>query len=372
MAGTVKLGRILGVELKLDYSWFIIFVLVTLMLAGRHFPMMDPGWPRATYWIVGVVTSLLFFGSVVAHELAHSAVATAVGVPVHDITLFIFGGAARLSREPDRPWDELLIAVVGPVTSAILAALFWALAGATRDSGGPISAVAIWLAYINISLAIFNLLPGFPLDGGRVFRAIIWSVTGNLQKATRVATITGRLMAVGFILWGVWQFFTGYGIAGLWISFIGWFLYSAAAEVDQGVAAHDLLAGHTVDEVMMPDCPRLDPDRTIADVVEHDVLSSGRRCFPVMRDGALDGLLTLHQLKAVPREEWTTTRVRDVMLDRTVLRTVNQDDLLADVLDRMSSEDINQFPVLAGDRFVGVVARDRLLDFIRMRSELTA
>ena len=367
---TMRLGRVFGVELKLDYSWFIIFVLVTWMLAGGHFPMMDPGWSQATYWLAGLVTSLLFFGSVVVHELAHSAVATEVGVPVQDITLFIFGGAATLGREPDRPRDELLIAAVGPVTSAGLAALFWLLAGATRNSGGPVTAVASWLAYINLSLAIFNLLPGFPLDGGRVFRAILWSVTGNLQRATRVATATGRLVAVGFILWGVWQFFTGYGVAGLWISFIGWFLYSAAAEVDRDAAAHNLLAGHTVDEVMMPDCPRLNPKRTIADVVEHDILSSGRRRFPVMQDGALDGLLTLHQLKAVPRAKWTTTRVQDVMLDRTVLKTVKQDDLLTEVLDRMSSEDINQFPVLAGDRFVGMVGRDRLLDYIRMRSAL--
>lgn len=367
----VRLGRVFGVELKLDYSWFLIFALVTWMLAGRHFPMMNPGWSPATYWVVGIATSLLFFGSVVAHELAHSAVAQAVGVPVHDITLFIFGGASRLSREPDRPRDELLIAVVGPLSSAALAAAFWVLAGATHGSAGPVNAVASWLAYINLSLAVFNLLPGFPLDGGRVFRAIVWSITGSLPRATRVATITGRFVAFAFIFWGVWRFFEGYGVAALWIAFIGWFLYSAAAETDRDVALQDVLAGHSVREVLMPDCPRISPERTLADVVEQDILPSGRRCFPVMNDGILDGLLTLHQIKSVPRERWATTHVKDIMLDRTALKTVGPDDALTAVLDRMTSEDINQFPVLDGDRFLGVVARDRVLDFIRTRSELT-
>ena len=213
IGNSVRVGRILGVELRLDYSWFVVFVLVAWMLAGHHFPMMSPGWTPATYWAVGVMVSVLFFASVVAHELGHSTVSRALGVPVHDITLFIFGGAARLSREPHRPRDEFLIAAAGPVVSLALGAGFWAL-GRIADAGGPVHAAATWLAGINVVLAVFNLIPGFPLDGGRVFRAVVWGMTGNFQRATRVAALLGRAVAFAFMFWGVVRIFAGDPIGG--------------------------------------------------------------------------------------------------------------------------------------------------------------
>lgn len=368
----VRLGRVLGVELRLDYSWFIIFALIAWMLAGHHFPMMNPGWPRATYWGIGLLASLLFFASVLAHELAHSTVSRALGVPVRDITLFIFGGAARLMREPQRPRDEFLIAAVGPLASLAIAAAFWVLSRLGGSPASPIFAAASWLASINVVLAVFNLLPGFPLDGGRVLRAIVWGATRSFEKATRVAVFAGRTLALFLMFWGVWQIFAGNPAGGLWIAFIGWFLDSAAARTLQDVALKDVLSGYTVRDAVMTDCPHVEPDMVLATVVDQKVLPSGRRCFPVVSDGALRGLLTLHRIKEVARDRWTTTRVEDVMIGREDLKTVRQTDPLAEVLDRMAGEDINQFPVMEDGRFVGMVARDSLLKFIALRSELGA
>lgn len=369
-ANSVSLGRVFGIELRLDYSWFLVFALVTWMLVSHHFPMTSATGPGASYWLAGILTSLLFFASVVAHELSHSVVSQALGVPVYDITLFLFGGAARLSREPERPRDELLIASVGPVTSIALGAGFGALAWLTSGANTTLHSAATWLAWVNIALGLFNLIPGFPLDGGRIFRAIVWAVTGKLHRATRIAAATGRVVALGFVLWGVWQFFGGHGASGLWIAFIGWYLDGAAARAYQEVGLQELLGGHTVREVLMPDCPRLRREQTLDAVVDRDVLPSGRRCFPVMDGERLEGLLTLHRIKTVPRERWAVTRVEDVMIDREALRTVRSDDALSTVFERMTSEDINQFPVTDNSRFLGMVARDRLLQFIRTRSEL--
>ena len=322
---SLRLGQVLGVELRLDYSWFIVFVLVAWMLAGHHFPLMNPGWAPAVYWAVGLVASVLFFASVVAHELGHSTVSRALGVPVRDITLFIFGGAARLGREPQRPRDEFLIAAAGPLVSLILGGVFWAV-GRFAAPGGPTYAVAAWLAWINAVLAIFNLIPGFPLDGGRVFRAAAWAVTGNFRQATRVAALLGRVVAFLIIVWGASRIFAGDPLGGLWITFIGWFLDSAAARSVESVALTDLLAGHTVNEVVMTDCPRIAPDETLDVVVDQKVLPTGRRCLPVVEGDALRGLLTLHRIKEIPRDRWRSTRARDVMIGRAELRTVHPTD----------------------------------------------
>lgn len=372
LAGSgISIGRLFGVELRLDYSWFVIFALVAWMLAGGHFPMMYQGWSTATYWMVGVLTSLVFFASVVAHELAHSTVSRSVGVPVRSITLFIFGGMASLDREPDRPRDELLIAAAGPVASLVLAGLFAAL-GRLTDPTAPIGAAATWLGWINLSLALFNLIPGFPLDGGRVLRAVVWGATHDLRSATRIAAAVGRVVAFAFIFWGVARVFAGDVAGGVWIVLIGWFLDSAAAQSWRDIALRDLLAGYTVRDVLMTDCPHIPLDATLDAVVDQQVLPSGRRCFPVVEGGALRGLLTLHRIKEVARERWASTRAGDAMIPREELKTVHPEDSLSAVLDRMTTEDVNQFPVMDDGRLVGMVARDGLLRFIQLRTELGA
>ena len=367
---TLRLGRILGIEIKLDYSWFVIFVLVTWSLAGQLFPDSYPGWSRAAYWLAGLVTALLFFGSVLAHELAHSLISQRYGVPVTDITLFIFGGAAHISEEPKTARGELVMALAGPATSLLLSGLFGVLWLLTRSTGGYLYAIASWLAGINLSLALFNLIPGFPLDGGRVFRAIVWAISGNLRQATRIATALGRLVAFGFILAGVGQIFAGNLANGLWIAFIGWFLENASANTYRRQALHDMLAGHKVSEIMTGECAHIPADLTVDALVNDLLLPTGRRCFPVEEGGRVRGLVTVHRIQQVPRAQWPHTRVDQIMIPRDQLKTVRPDDELNDVLDRMAGEDVNQLVVVAGDDLLGLVARDRLLNYIQTRSEL--
>lgn len=369
IGNTLRLGRLFGIELKLDHSWFIIFVLLVWSLSGEYFPKIHPGWSTEVYWAMGVVTALLFFASVVAHELAHSFVSQAQGVPVRDIALFIFGGAAHISEEPKSARHEFLMALAGPAASLVLAALFGLLWLVSLTASPLLHALAGWLAWINLALGLFNLIPGFPMDGGRVFRAIVWSITGNLQRATQIAASLGGLVAYGFIFWGIWQIFNGNWANGLWVSFIGWFIANASTASYQQVALRELLAGHTVRKVMMTDCPHLLPRLTLDVVVDHVVLPSGRRCFPVVEHEQLRGLLTLHRIKKVPRDRWTTTRVEDVMIPLAELKTVRSEDELVTVIKQMTAEDINQFPVVDGaGRLVGMVARDNVLAFLRIRA----
>jgi Zn-dependent protease len=325
----LRLGRILGIELKLDYSWFIIFILVVWSLASHYFPTAHPDWPAGTYWAMGAITALLFFASVVAHELAHSFVSQASGVPVRNITLFIFGGAAQISEEPRSARAEFLMALAGPVTSLVIAALFGLLWLVSLSTSPSLHALAGWLAWINVSLAVFNLIPGFPLDGGRVFRALVWAVTGNLRLATQIASGLGRLVAYGFIFLGLWQI-----------------------------------------EVMTTDCPRIARWLALEALVNRVVLPSGRRCFPVMEDDQILGLLTLHRIKKVPRERWATTQVEEVMIPRDQLKSVGPDDDLSTVFERMTAENVNQFPVMENGRLLGMIARDNMLAFLRTRAEL--
>ncbi len=370
MGNTLSLGRIFGIELKLDYSWFIIFALVAWSLASYYFPTTHPGWSVGIYWAMGAITALLFFASVVAHELAHSFVSQAQGIPVRDITLFIFGGAAQISEEPKSAVNEFLMALAGPATSLVIAVLFGLLWLISQPLSPLLHALTGWLAWINVALAVFNLIPGFPLDGGRVFRAIVWAITGNLRRATQIATGLGRVVAYGFIFWGIWQIFGGNWADGLWIAFIGWFLENAATASYRRVALQDMLAGHVAREVMMTDCPHVPRRLTLDVLVDQVVLPSGRRCFPVTENDRVFGLLTLHRIKKVPRSQWTTTRVEDVMIPLADLKTVQPDDELVDVFERMTAEDVNQFPVMDSGRLLGMVARDNVLAFLRTRSEL--
>lgn len=294
---TLRIGRVFGIQLELDYSWFVIFVLIAWSLARHYFPLTHPGWPAEAYWGMAVVTALLFFASVVAHELAHSVVSRANGVPVRNITLFFFGGAAEISEEPRRARDEFLMALAGPATSLALAASFGLLWLISLPFSQQLHALAGWLASINVGLGLFNLIPGFPLDGGRVLRAAIWGLTGDLRRATRIASGLGRAVAYGFIFWGIWQVFVGNLADGLWIIFIGWFLENAATSSYRQMTFQDMLANYTAREVMMTDCPCIARDLPLDVVVERVVLPSGRRCFPVVEDHRVLGLLTLHHIK---------------------------------------------------------------------------
>ncbi|MCG3209697.1 MAG: putative zinc metalloprotease Rip3 [Anaerolineae bacterium] len=372
MRNNIRLGKLFGIEVGLDYSWFIIFLLIVWSLAG-HYLILRQSWSFAFRLGLALVTAVLFFASILAHEFGHSLVAIAKGVPVQRITLFIFGGIAQITREPKQALDEFLIAIAGPAVSLALAGgfgLVW-LVGRQLDLRG-LAELGSWLGLINLSLAIFNLIPGFPLDGGRVLRAIVWGVTGNMLRATRLVAIIGQGVAWLFIAAGIWQVFAGSWANGLWIAFIGWFLNNVAASSGQQAAWQELLQGHTAAEVMMTDCPRLPPDMSLAQLVNGAILSSGRRCFPVVDGERMVGLVTVHQVKDVPREVWPTTAVGQVMIPAAQLRSARPGEKLSVVLERMTNKGINQLPVMENGRLVGIVARNNILNAIRTLSELTS
>lgn len=371
VGNTVRLGRLWGIEVRLHYSWFIVFVLVTWSLAVFYFPQVHRGWTGATYWGMGIVTSLLFFVSVLIHELAHSFVARAEGLPVRGITLFIFGGASQISEEPRRPGDEFRMAVVGPLASLLLGVLFGVLWWLSRGGATPFHLVTGYLAFTNIALGVFNLIPGFPLDGGRVLRSIIWQATHDMRRATRIASIIGRVVAFAFIFWGIWEIFAGFWANGLWIAFIGWFLDNAAVQSYQQLAVRQALTGHTAREVMTS-YPTIPPGVTLQTFVDQFMLPSGRRCFPVVDNGRFLGLLTLDRIKGVPRDRWPFIRVQDVMIPIGDVKTVGPDEDLSVVFQRMVAEDVNQLPIVDNGRFLGVVARDNLMQFLHLREDLAA
>jgi len=360
----IPLGRIAGIPIRLDSSWFLIFALVTWTLAAGYYPAEFKGWPRWEYWMIGAVTAIMFFISVVLHELSHSLVARHFGTSVQSITLFIFGGVSRLGGGPASATRELLIAAAGPAASLLLAAVFGVLEPAA-SALEPALALLRYLAYINLMLGLFNLIPGFPLDGGRVFRAIVWGVTHDADRATRVAGTVGRVVGYLFVLFGVWQILGGNFINGLWISFIGWFLENAAMSEMQGQAVLEILTGHKVREAMRPDYTSVPADRTLQQLVDGHVLAHGQRSFLVERDDRVVGLLTLHGNTRQPRPSWPTLRAEDVMIPKTEMRTTRRDADLRDVLEHMDRDGVNQLPVIENGHAVGMVSREDIIGFLR-------
>jgi Zn-dependent protease len=367
---SISLGRILGIPIGLDYSWFLIFALLTWSLATSYFPAEFAGWSVTQYWIIGAVTVILMFGSVLLHELGHSVVALRYKIPVRSITLFIFGGVAQIGSEPPSAIAEFWIAIAGPITSFALAILFGLLQPLV-GALGPLLAIAKYLAYINGALALFNLIPGFPLDGGRVFRAIIWGSTHSLRRATLIAANVGRFIAYGFIILGVWQMFTGNFGNGLWIAFIGWFLETAAASQIKQQTIQDLLAGHYVADTMRRDYTSILPNTTLEQLINEHILGSGRRSLVVKQNDRVVGLLTLHNVKAIPSSDWPTTTAAQVMIPVTQMKRINPDAELTDALEEMDVDGVNQLPVMAGDQILGVLGRDDVISFLRTMSEFS-
>lgn len=366
---TIPLGRILGIPVGLDPSWFLVFVLVAWTLAASYFPSEFRGWSTAQYWLVGGVTAVLFFGCVVLHELGHSVVALRFKIPVRSITLYIFGGLAAIGTEPPSAMAEFWVALAGPAVSFALAGIF-ALAESALGSVSPLYASAKYLAYINGSLGLFNLIPGFPLDGGRVLRAAIWAATGSLRRATRIAANVGRLIANGFILVGVWQILAVNLGNGLWLAFVGWFLNSAASSQLQLQTLQDILSGHQVYEVMNRSYSTVDADATLQELLDENVLLTGRRCFMVRRSGKEVGLLTLHNIKAVPRDQWSTTTADEAMIPSEEVKSVGPGVELWSALAKMDRNGVNQLPVVADERCLGMLGREDIISFLRARRDL--
>lgn len=371
MGSSIRLGKLFGIPFRLNITWFIIFVLVTVSLSQFEFPSRYPFWPRSQYWAVGIVTSLLFFASVLVHELAHSLIAVNSGIPVKSITLFVFGGVSEIAREAATPGIELVMSAAGPVTSLVIAGLFGGLWWLTRDINQSLAALGTWLGRINLILAIFNLMPAFPLDGGRVLRSLIWGATKDYRRSTHVASLTGQGIAYLMIFVGIGVIWIGGNlVSGLWIAFIGWFLANAASASYRQVVFRDSLKGFKASDLMTHDCPSIASQLTLKELVHDYILTASRRCFLVMEDDRLDGIVTLHNIRGVPQERWDTTTVGKVMTPIQALKTVQPDDDALGILERMDEEDVNQMPVVSDGRVMGMISRDNLLHFIRTRSEL--
>jgi Zn-dependent protease len=369
LQGAIKLFKIRGIEVRLDYSWFIIFALVTYSLSTEYFPSRYD-WSPAANWLMGGVTSVLFFVSVLLHELSHSFVAQAYGIPVPRITLFIFGGAAQIAEEPKSASSEFLMALAGPAMSLLIAAVSGGLYYFLGGRLPMLSALVGYIALINVMLAVFNMIPGFPLDGGRVLRAVIWGATRDADKATRIAAFIGRGFAFLFIFGGVYLALNGQIFNGIWIAFIGWFLLQAATQSSKRQTIKDLLGGHFAGEVMWTNCPFIEADTPVADLVYRNIMHTGHRCFPVIDRGRVAGIVTLHNIKAVPPDRWQNTKVGNIMTPAEALKAVSTRTPLTVVMDMMTGQGVNQTPVVQDGRFVGMVTREGLLDFMRTKSEL--
>jgi Zn-dependent protease/predicted transcriptional regulator len=374
LRGGIPIGKTFGIQLRLHYSWFFIFALVTWLLAGSYFPSAYPTWSLSARIAAGLITSVLFFASVLVHELMHSIVSQRQGIPVQSITLFIFGGVSQITSEPKQPADEFRMAIVGPLSSliigGILLGVYYQWRSVDTFAVQFITAIAYWLGYINLLLGAFNLIPGFPLDGGRVLRSLIWWRSHNLTSATRIASNAGRAVGFIFIFVGIYFIFIGNWLNGIWLALIGWFLESAAVGSYQQLLMQEMLKGHVASEIMSGDCVVVPPDMTIDHLVNGNILTSGRRCFPVGSGSQIMGLMTLHNVKEVPRDQWNTETVKEAMTPFDKLKWVRPDEELSSVLRILTQDDINQVPVVQDGKIIGMVTRENLLNFVHVRSRL--
>ncbi len=381
MRGPWRIGRIMGIDISLDWSWFIILALLVYGLGFLQFPReLHPRtfFPRvdAVSIALAVLTTLLLFASVLAHELSHSWMAIQRGIPVTKITLFIFGGVAQIADEPDRPATEFLIAVMGPLMSVALAALFGASwlwlrildgALASRLPLLPLIILTGMLAQSNGALALFNLAPGFPLDGGRVFRAILWAVFHDVRRATRWATRTGKAIALLLLAIGGWMFLTEFNGNGVWYILIGLFLWNAASEGYQQTVLREMLRGVRVDELMTRSVQSVSPDISVDDFVSRYVIPLREQTFAVSDGVSLLGIVTTDHVQHIPRPQWSSRCVRDVMTPRAAVEPLDPQQTAAAALGRLSRTNAEELPVVDSGQVIGFFGRSQLSRFLRLK-----
>jgi Zn-dependent protease/predicted transcriptional regulator len=367
----INLFKVAGIQITIDISWFIIFLLVLWSLSAGYFPRQFPGQSIQVYWGAGLVATLLFFFSVLFHEMSHSLMAQRCGIEISEIKLFIFGGVSRLSEEAKNPVTEFKIAVVGPLSSFVLAIFFWFC---TKLLGGlqlPLAQIITgYLVWINVALGIFNLLPGFPLDGGRILRAILWYKTGSLSRATKWASDVGKGLAIALMVLGALQIFAGMLIGGIWLIFIGMFLRGVAEGGYQEVVMRQSLEDVEVREVMIEDVVKVQPDLTVRELVSDYFLKYGFKGFPVMDKGKVIGVISLAEVKNTDYIQESTTRVADIMQPYNENIIISPDISLVIAMRKMVTENTARLLVMENDQLLGMITKTGLLRFLEIRNIL--
>lgn len=368
----LKLFRIAGIQIRLDYSWLIIFVLVLWSLSAGYFPRHYPDQSTSTYWIAGLVATVLFFASILIHELSHSLMAMRYGIKIPEITLFVFGGMAHISEDPKTPKIEFNMAVVGPLASFLLAGLFWAIKVVFEGIIPSLGVIVLeYLAWINVALGVFNLFPGFPLDGGRVFRAFWWWKTGSLRRATRLASDMGKGLALTLIILGGLQIFAGALLGGLWFIFIGMFLRGMAEGGYQELILKQSLEAVEAREIMVRDVVTLPPGLPLSRVITDYFLRYGYRGFPVAQEKRVLGVISLAEVKSVPEEERDSKKAEDVMRPRSEKIEIAPEASLSDALQKMTQEEMGRLLVMEKDQMLGMITKTGLLRHLELKHALT-
>ncbi|MFO8036689.1 MAG: site-2 protease family protein [Anaerolineales bacterium] len=389
MGNNISIGKLFGINIKLNWSWFFILVLLTWNLFNA-FGAMHPDWGQTSRLVISLLAALLFFLSVLVHELAHSLMARARGISVQGITLFLFGGVSNIQRQPDTPLSEFLITIVGPISSLILGFLFLGLSGVNilregiqmsnadeiMSSMTPFTTVLMWLGSTNIILGVFNMIPGFPLDGGRVLRSLLWVITDNLKKATRWSSWVGQgigwvmmISGISAVFGGQIPFFGSGAVNGLWLAFIGWFLNSAAVQSYREVVVQDVLEGVTVGDIMRVSPPTVSGDLLVSDLVHQHIMQKDDHAFPVMEGEALVGLVTLTDVRGVSRSDWERTTVKEIMIPQSELVTVGVKDEAAEAFSKISQLGVRQLPVVEKGSLKGVLRRSELMKWLQLHSD---
>jgi Zn-dependent protease/predicted transcriptional regulator len=389
MKSGIRIGRIFGIDINIDWSWIIIFALVAWSLSAS-FIDTHHNWGLGESWFYAIVAAIVFFASVLAHEIAHSLIARMKGVPVKNITLFLFGGVSNIQREPPSPMAEFLIAIVGPLTSFAAGIVFLFLAWMTNPGSlasitnpfaafsqlSPVTTLLFWLGSVNILVGTFNLIPGYPLDGGRVLRSILWGVSHNLREATRWASYAGQGIAWLMIAAGIAMVFginipvLGSGfINGIWLAFIGWFLSTAAQQSYQQTIMQDILKNVEVKRLMDPQPKTVEPSLRVDELVNNYILRSGEDAFPVLMNDTLMGVVTVANVRTIPRQDWGVRTVGDIMTSYDRLTLIPPEEEATDAMNTLSSEKLKELFVVQGRELLGVLRRKDIIRWLQVNSD---
>ncbi|MGE0601911.1 MAG: site-2 protease family protein [Dehalococcoidia bacterium] len=370
MGTAFKVGSVFGIRIEIHPTWFLILGFVAWSLSDGVFPAEYKSWSTAAYWIVGTISAVLLFITVLIHELAHALVAKRRGLDVPRITLFIFGGVSHLQRQPSSAGEEFQIAAAGPATSILIAIVTGVLGLLLGGISEKLEAILYYLAFVNVLLGVFNILPGFPLDGGRVLRSIAWKRSGSFREATRVASSVGEFFGYGLIIVGFFLLLNGFVLDGVWIAFIGWFLLGAARNEASGVQLEGVLSRLTARQVMREDFPSVTPGSSLTSIVDDLMVGRGERAVIVALGDSVQGIITVNDIRRVPREEWANTPAQRVMTPRSDVITVDANISAVQVLTLLGEKGLNQVPVLEDGRMIGLITRREILERLQLAETL--